>query len=145
MILLDTNVVSESRKLGSGRVDPGFAAWLGGVSPDSTYLSAMSIFELEHGVLRMERRDQAQGPLLRRWLMDVVHPTFDGRILPMSAEVAVRCAQLHVPDPKSERDAWIAATALVHGMTLATRNISDFETTGVPLVNPWQSGVGAGI
>ncbi|ODP38806.1 MULTISPECIES: type II toxin-antitoxin system VapC family toxin [Sphingomonas] len=141
MILLDTNVVSESRKLGSGRADAGFVAWLEAVAPDTTYLSAMTIFELEHGVLRMERRDPVQGPMLRRWLINTVYPTFEGRVLAMSAEIATRCAQLHAPDPKSERDAWIAATALVHGMTLATQNVSDFTATGVPIVDPWQAGV----
>jgi predicted nucleic acid-binding protein len=140
MILLDTNVVSESRKLGSGRADPLFTAWLESVDPDTTYLCAMTVFELEHGVLRMERRDPVQGPMLRRWLDDVVRPAFAGRILPLSAEIATRCAQLHVPDPKSERDAWIAATALVHGMTLATRNTADFAASGVAMVDPWRTG-----
>lgn len=140
MILLDTNVVSESRKLGSGRADPVFTAWLESVDPGATYLCAMTIFELERGVLRMERRDPVQGPMLRRWLDGVVRPAFDGRILGMSSEIATRCAQLHVPDPKGERDAWIAATALVHGMTLATRNTIDFADIGVALVDPWRSG-----
>lgn len=139
MILLDTNVVSESRKLGSSRADPIFSAWLESVDPETTYLCAMTIFELEHGVLRMERRDPVQGPMLRRWLDGVVRPTFDGRILALSPDIATRCAQLHVPDPKSERDAWIAATALVRGMTLATRNTVDFANTGVALIDPWRS------
>ena len=137
MYLLDTNVVSESRKLASGRADPNLVAWMSATDPVLTYLSAITIFELEYGVLQMERRDAVQGAMLRRWLVETVHPAFERRILPMSAEVATRCARLHVPDPIPFRDGLIAATALVHGMTVATRNVADFAATGVALVNPW--------
>jgi hypothetical protein len=67
-----------------------------------------------------------------------VLPAYFGRILPIDVQVAVRCGALHVPDRRSDRDALIAATALVHGMTVATRNTSDFQATGVTLLNPWQ-------
>lgn len=97
----------------------------------------MSLFELELGVVRVERRDEEQGARLRRWLDQVVKPGFAGRVLPMDAEVATVCAELHVPGPVSERDGWIAATALVHGLTVVTRNIRDFEATGVDRLNPW--------
>jgi len=137
MYLLDTNVVSESRKLATGRADPNVVAWMSSTEPTLTYLSAITLFELEHGVLLMERRDSAQGALLRRWLVETVHPAFDGRILAMSADVATQCARLHVPSPRSERDSWIAATALVHDMTVITRNVDDFAGTGVSLINPW--------
>jgi toxin FitB len=128
MYLLDTNVVSESRKLATGRADPNVVAWMSASEPALTHISAITLFELEHGVLLMERR---------RWLVETVHPAFEGRIVPMSAEVAIQCARLHVPDPRSERDSWIAATALVHDMTVVTRNVDDFAGTGVSLINPW--------
>lgn len=137
LFLLDTNVVSELRKAGDGRADAHVVAWLASVSAESLYLSAISVLELELGVLRMERRDAAQGARLRAWMDQRVLPEFRDRILPVDATVALRCAALHVPDPRPERDAVIAATALVHGMTVVTRNVSDFEASGVPLLNPW--------
>ena len=69
--------------------------------------------------------------------MESVLQRFDGKILEVDTAIALRCAALHVPDPKPERDAWIAATALVHGMTLVTRNTRDFHSTGAKLFNPW--------
>jgi predicted nucleic acid-binding protein len=140
MYLLDTNLVSESRKLANGRVDPNVKAWLATIDPGLSYLSAMSLFEIERGIQLSERRDTTQGRVLRRWLTETVLPAFHGRILAMSGEVAIRCAGLHIPDPRSERDSWIAATALVHGLTVVTRNIADFEATGVALLNPWHAG-----
>lgn len=139
MYLLDTNIVSESRKLATRRADPALVAWMSAVDPALTYLSAMTLWELERGVLLMERRDPVQGAVLRGWLAETVLPAFKGRVLAMSAEVATRCARLHVPDPRSERDSWIAATALVHELTVVTRNVADFAATGVPLLNPWSS------
>lgn len=87
------------------------------IDPAAAYLSAMTVFELEHGVLLTERRDPAQGAMLRGWLAGTVLPAFKGRVLSMSADVAIRCARLHVPDPRSERGSWLAATALVHDLT----------------------------
>jgi predicted nucleic acid-binding protein len=138
MFLLDTNVVSELRKAKSGRAATAVLDWARSTPTASMFLSAISILELEIGVLLVERRDRTQGASLRRWLNDQVLPAFSDRILPIDTQTALRCASLHVPDPHSERDALIAATALVHGMTLATRNTSDFRSTGVSLVNPWQ-------
>ena len=137
MLLLDTNVVSELRKESIKRADPNVVAWAARQAPESTFLSAMTVFEIEHGILRMERRDEVQGAALRRWFEGQVLPGFDGRILPFDIAVARRCAALHVPDPKPERDAMIAATALVHGLTLATRNVADFRDMGAKLVDPW--------
>jgi hypothetical protein len=90
-------------------------------------------------VLLVERRDRAQGKILRTWLEARVLPAFEDRILPIDTAVVRRCAPLHVPDPHTDRDALIAATALVHGLTVVTRNSSDFRRTGVKLVNPWES------
>ena len=138
MFLIDTNVISESRKIRSGRASAAVVAWLAATNPGVTFVSAMSLFELELGVIRAERRDPAQGASLRRWLDRTVKPGFAGRILAMDDTVAAACAALHVPNPVSERDAWIAATAQVHGLTLVTRNVKDFLTTGIRLHDPWR-------
>lgn len=138
LYLLDTNVVSELRKVRSGKADKHVAKWAEGVSAADLYLSAISVHEMEMGVLLIERKDPAQGEILRGWLADHVLPAFAGRILPVDEAVALRCAGLHVPDPAPMRDSLIAATALVHGMTVVTRNVSDFESMGVGLLNPWE-------
>ena len=140
MFLLDTNVVSELRRATFGKADPGVAAWAAAVPPDSLFVSAITLLELEHGVLLVERRDPAQGARLRGWMQGAVLPAFAGRILPVDTDVAIRCAALHVPDPRSDRDALIAATALVHAMTVVTRNEADFAPTGVRILNPWDAG-----
>ena len=95
--------------------------------------------EIELGALLIGRRDPAQGAVLRGWLEDRLLPTFASRILPVDTIIARRCARLHVPDPQPERDAMIAATALVHGMTVVTRNVADFKPSGVPVLNPWDA------
>ncbi|WP_185732463.1 type II toxin-antitoxin system VapC family toxin [Burkholderia sp. Bp8963] len=137
MFVLDTNVVSELRKVRAGKADPNVAAWSATVDAPALFVSAITIMELETGVLQIERRDPAQGALLRAWLDGHVLPEFTGRVLPIDTAVVLRCARLHVPDRRSERDALIAATALVHGMTVVTRNVADFVETGVTILNPW--------
>jgi predicted nucleic acid-binding protein len=136
--LLDTNVVSELRKIGDGKADARVAAWVDTEDAESFFISAITILELERGVLGIQRRDAAQGARLRAWLDNHVRPEFAGRILPIDDQIAMRCAHLHIPDRRNEVDALIAATALVHGLTVATRNVRDFEGTGVVVVNPWQ-------
>jgi predicted nucleic acid-binding protein len=138
MFVLDTNVVSELRKVRVGKSDSNFAAWTEGVDAAELFVSAITIMELELGVLAIERRDATQGARLRTWLEQQVLPEFSGRTLPIDTAVALRCARLHVPDRRAERDALIAATALVHGMTVVTRNVSDFEPTGVTILDPWK-------
>ncbi len=137
MYLLDTNVVSELRKIRLGKADRHVATWADSIEASNMYLSVITIQELEIGVLLTERRDQSQGAIFRVWLNDHVLPAFAGRILEIDTTVALRSAQLHVPNPHPVRDGLIAATALVHGMTVVTRNISDFAQTGVRAVNPW--------
>jgi toxin FitB len=137
MFVLDTNVVSELRKAKAGKADRNVAAWAAGVPADALFLSAITILELETGVLLVQRRDPKQGALLRVWLDQHVLPAFSGRVLPVDTAVAQRCAALHVPDPRSDRDALIAATAMVHDMVMVTRNVADFASTGVRLINPW--------
>jgi hypothetical protein len=137
MQLLDTNVVSELRKIGTRRIDAKVAQWAAASGAGGFFISVVTLTELETGVRLVERRDTKQGAMLRIWLDDKVLPGFAGRILPLDEAVALRCAALHVPDPRPERDALIAATALVHGMTLVTRNVVDFEPMSVPMFNPW--------
>ena len=138
MFVLDTNVVSELRKANTGKADANVVAWANSVLPASLFLSAISILELEMGILLIERRDQEQAKMLRNWLENQVLPTFEERILVVDTAVARQCVRLHVPDPCSERDALIAATALVHGMTVVTRNVDDFKPTGIAILNPWE-------
>lgn len=139
MFLLDTNVVSELRKVRSGKADPNLATWIESVDAAELYVSVITLRELELGVLSIEQKDAAQGAMLRSWLEQHVLPEFSGRSLPIDTAVAQRCARLHVPDRRGERDALIAATALVHGMSVVTRNVVDFEHTGVPLLDPWSA------
>ena len=136
MYLLDTNLVSELRK--GKNAHRSVRTWAEALPSTSLFLSALSILELEIGVLLLERRDRKQGAVLRTWMDGHVLPTFSGRILAIDTVVAQRCATLHVPDPPSDRDALIAATALVHGMVVATRNVNHFQFRGLSLVNPWQ-------
>lgn len=138
MYLLDTNVISELRKAKSGRADERVVAWAQSVLTADLYLSVISVLELETGILLMERKDAAQGAVLRTWLQDHVLPAFDRRILPVDLAVVRRCARLHVPDPQTDRDSLIAATALVHSMTVVTRNLADFKASEVSLIDPWQ-------
>jgi predicted nucleic acid-binding protein len=137
MFVLDTNVVSELRKVRLGKADVSVAAWAQSVDAADLFVSAITIMELELGVLSIERKNATQGAMLRAWLEQHVLPEFSGRTLPVDTAVAQRCARLHVPDKRGERDALIAATALVHGMTVVTRNVVDFKPTGVATINPW--------
>ena len=131
--LLDTNVVSELRKRSA---NARVTAWASGLAKRNAFMSVVTVREIEAGVLLVARRDRDQGDLLQSWLDDVLLRYAD-RILPIDLAVARRAARLHVPDPRPERDALIAATALVHGLTVATRNTADFAPTGVALINPW--------
>jgi toxin FitB len=137
MFLLDTNVISELRR--PDKAHRNVVAWANAIPAANFFMSAISILEIELGARLIERKDMAQGALLRNWIDNHVLARFEHRILAIDTAVAQRCAQLHVPNPKAERDALIAATALVHGLTVVTRNAVDFEPTGVPLLNPWDS------
>jgi len=137
MYILDTNVVSELRK--AKKANQNVTKWAQPLPSTTIYISVISILELEIGVLLIERRDKEQAAILRTWMGRHVLPTFSGRVLAIDTAVAQRCATLHVPNPRSDRDALIAATALVHGLTVATRNVADFAGMGVGVVNPWES------
>ena len=137
MYILDTNVISELRKIRSGKADMQVAKWADSVAAADLYISSITVQELELGVLLSERRDPTAGALLRSWLDNHVLPAFTGRVIPIDTAVAKYSARLHVPDPRPVRDALIAATAIIHGMTIVTRNVIDFEPTGVKILNPW--------
>lgn len=138
MYLLDTNVISELRKAKSDKADKNVVNWASSISATRLFLSVITVLELETGILLVERRDSTQGAVLRSWLNGHVLPAFSDRILVVDTAVAQRCAKLHVPDPRSDRDALIAATAIVHDMTVVTRNVDDFSHASVDIVNPWQ-------
>jgi len=138
MFVLDTNIVSELRKVRSGKANPGVAAWAEQVPTAELFISAITIHELEHGVLLMERSDAAQGALLRAWLDQSVAAAFKSRVLPVDERVARRAAALHLPDPAPFRDALVGATALVYDMTVVTRDLKDFQRfDGLDVINPW--------
>lgn len=138
MFVLDTDVVSELRKVEAGKGHRQVTAWSKRVTLGETFLAAITIYELELGILLLERRDKRQGAILRAWMETRVLPEFEGRILPLDVVVAQCSAKLHVPEPRPMRDALIAATALIHGMTVVTRNVRDFEPMGVQILNPWE-------
>jgi predicted nucleic acid-binding protein len=135
LFLLDTNVISELRS-GKPRQSAAVRAWAQMQHINQLYLSAITRMEIEIGVQRMERRDPAQGAVLRTWSEAVLHQ-FEGRVLPFTGLTGLYCAGLHVPDPRPFRDSMIAATAMEHGFSVVTRNVGDFADAGVQLVNPF--------
>lgn len=139
MYILDTNVISELRRGKSGKANQNVIKWVNGISASSLYISVITILELEMGILSKKKKDPSQGAILRSWFNNHVMPAFAERILPIDTAIAQRCARLHIPNPHSDRDALIAATALVHGMTLITRNTCDFKKAGLDLINPWHN------
>jgi predicted nucleic acid-binding protein len=138
--LLDTNVVSELRK-SRQRIAPQVRSWAERQITHELSVSVITVMEIEIGVARVERRDDAQGEMLRRWFDEELLGAFEGRVLAIDLDVVRRAANLHVPDPRPERDALIAATALTHGLTVVTRNAADFEPLGVAVLNPWDEQV----
>ncbi len=111
--------------------------WVSRHEASDMAISVVTVLEIEVGILRRERTDLEQARILRRWFEDRVLTGFSGRILAVDLEAARRAAPLHVPSPAPGHDALIAATALAHGLTVVTRNVSDFERTGVEVLDPW--------
>jgi toxin FitB len=137
MFLLDTNVISELRKANTPRINPSVARWAAEANPSTMFLSAIVIEELEVGVRRIERRDPSFGRILRNWLELDVLPSFHQRILPVDTAAALAAAKFHVPVNRPFADSLIAATALLHGLTVVTRDIVEYEPFGIPMINPW--------
>ena len=133
--LLDANVLGELRLARTG--NENVIALVDSIPRNLQFISVITLLEVEQGVLRKERQDPAQGAKLRIWLDNAVRSNFSERILPVTETVALRCARLHVPDKKPERDALIAATALVHDLAVVTRNVKDFSPMNVAVLNPW--------
>lgn len=136
--LLDTNVVSELRK-SPARIDQRVAEWASGADVEQMFISAITVFEIELGIRQVERRDAAQAAVLWRWFDRAVLDGFGARVLAVDREAARLAARLHVPDPRPERDAFIAATAMAHGLTVVTRNVVDFAPTGAAVLDPWKA------
>ncbi len=144
MYLLDTNVLSEIRKIQSSQTPLQFLAWFNSISLNDCYLSVITLLEIEQGILRVQHRgDEAQFMRLQHWLNDTIIPTFDQRILPIDRHTARICARLHVPDQRPYNDALIAATAICRDLTLVTRNVRDFAKLNVPLLNPFSDSITA--
>jgi predicted nucleic acid-binding protein len=136
--LLDTNVISEATKR---QPSAGVQSWLAAQSNDSLFLSAITLGEIRRGLLLLEAGKKKR--TLLRWLNEEIKPVFASRILPVDTAVMEHWAQLQATSEKAGRrlpamDSLIAATALAHGLILATRNTADFQSTKVPLLNPWQ-------
>lgn len=139
MYVLDTNIISELRKVIAGKGDQSVTNWFKSVPYHQLYISAISIMEIEIGILSKERKDPQQAKILRAWFDNYVLPEFSDRTLNIDKSVALCCANLHVPNPRSERDALISATAIANGMTIVTRNVKDFQVTGVRIINPFST------
>lgn len=143
MYLLDTNVLSEMRKLNSFKINPNVATWLNRVYPEELYLSVLTIMEIKVGILGLKHRnDYQQTTVLNSWLTQEIQPKFAQRILPITTEIALSCASLHIPNKRPFSDALIAATAIQHNLTLVTRNIKDFQGLKLRLINPFEADLG---
>jgi toxin FitB len=139
VFLIDTNVLSEFRLLHDNRADKAVAAWASLHDPDTFFMSAVTLMEAEIGIRRMEWRDPRQGRVLRDWFNGVILPRYRTRILPIDDRVATLAATFHVPNPAPFADSLIAATAIIHGMTIVTRNVRDFGFPSVAVLNPWDA------
>lgn len=138
MFLLDTNVVSELRKVSTQKANEKVVAWANARQASSLFISVITIEEIEIGARLITRHDQIQGQVLSKWLHSYLLPAFSERILNIDTQVALRSAELHVPNPRPIRDSLIAATALVHKLQIVTRNVADFSNIGLEVLNPWQ-------
>ncbi len=137
MYLLDTNVVSELRKVMPGKAHPNVKNWFASIDGSESFISVITLQELEIGILLMERKDASQGKILRTWVEEYVKPVFKNNILTVTEDVAITSARYYIPNPKPTRDALIAATAEVFKLKIVTRNVADFEYSSAKILNPW--------
>ena len=137
MFLLDTNVISDMRKIDSGRADSHVSTWIDELDASDFYVSVVTLAELDYCIRFKHRRYPNQSLFLRRWFNHSVLPFFEDRIVTIDFQVAMKYSEINVPNHLPDRDSWIAATALVHNFVVVTRNTKDFEASGVALYTPW--------
>lgn len=136
--LLDTNVVSELVRLKSRRCNPSVAAWFSITPTNSMFINSIVLMEQQMWVnSAAHRKDFLQAERLQRWVAELQN-IFKDRILPIDNDIALRCADLHIPNKRPQHDALIAATALTHDLVLVTENIKDFQNIdGLRILNPF--------
>lgn len=138
MYLLDTNIISELKKLDSGKIHPQVQRWAYSINLMQTKISVVSITEIRTGILSLARKDQAQAASLDNWFTNRLLPAYRTKTLSVDTEVALICAQLHIPAKRPINDAYIAATAIAHNLTLVTCNVRDFQGLPLMLENPFE-------
>ncbi|WP_228777398.1 type II toxin-antitoxin system VapC family toxin [Lonepinella koalarum] len=137
MFLIDTNVISELRKIPLGDANVNVSEWAMRIPEEHIFISVVSIMEIKRGILTLQRRDPTQAKIIQQWFENIIKAQFQSRILPINLKTAEICATLHAPNKRPENDAWIAAIALEHNLTLATRNVKDFDIAELKIFNPW--------
>ncbi len=137
MYLLDTNVLSEIRKVKQNKANKNVVQWLKTVTGRELCTSVVVLMEIKKGILRVSRKDEQQAKHLESWYFGIKQ-TFANRIFHIDDVTADICATLHTPNPAPANDAWIASTALQHDLTLVTRNVNDFDIKGLKLLNPFE-------
>ena len=138
MYLLNTNIISELKKLDSGKIHPQVQRWAYSINLMQTKISVVSIIEIRTGILSLARKGQAQAASLDNWFTNRLLPAYRTRTLSVDTEVALICAQLHIPTKRPINDAYIAATAIAHNLTPVTRNVRDFQGLPLMLENPFE-------
>ena len=138
MYLLDTNIISELKKLDSGKIHPQVQRWAYSINLMQTKISVVSIIEIRTGILSLARKGQAQAASFDNWFTNRLLPAYRTRTLSVDTEVALICAQLHIPTKRPINDAYIAATAIAHNLTLVTCNVRDFQGLPLMLENPFE-------